>query len=64
MKNIENPYKTAPRLSHFNADLAKEVIRKRAAAEFEMPSELMRQEGCIARIANHPLCLVKLVNKL
>lgn len=44
-----------PRLSHFNAELAKEAIRKRAAEEFEMPSEIMRSDGFLPRIARHPL---------
>lgn len=43
------------RLSHFNADLAKEAIRKRAAEEFEMPSEVWKSDGLLPKIARHHL---------
>ena len=45
----------APRLSHFNAELAKEAIRKRAAEEFEMPSEVLKADGLLPKIARHHL---------
>lgn len=54
-KKEAEDYQEAGMLSHFNAELAKEAIRKRAAEEFEMPSEIMRSDGFLPRIARHPL---------
>ncbi|CAK8989614.1 Voltage-dependent T-type calcium channel subunit alpha-1G (Voltage-gated calcium channel subunit alpha Cav3.1) [Durusdinium trenchii] len=52
-KKEAEDYQEAGMLSHFNADLAKEQIRKKAAEEFEMPSEVLKSDGILAKIAKH-----------
>lgn len=54
-KKEAEDYQEAGMLSHFNAELAKEAIRKRAAEEFEMPSEVLKADGLLPKIARHHL---------
>ncbi|CAJ1387620.1 unnamed protein product [Effrenium voratum] len=41
-------------LSNFNADLAKNAVRQRAAEELEQVPDLMKTEGRLAAFAKHP----------